>query len=151
MNKPASGTHLRSVKQDDATAQALLHWLQLEILPSDTPADTTTGYWWVLEDQCRPIGFAGLQASTKYLGVGYLCRAGVVKDWRGKGLQKRLIRVRVNKAKALGWQWLMTDTYNNPASANSLIACGFQTFTPSQPWGMDGAIYWRKRLTTTYK
>lgn len=141
--------NLRAVKQDDATAQALLHWLQLEILPNDTPADTTTGYWWVLEDNSRPIGFAGLHPSMKYVGVGYLCRAGVVKDCRGKGLQKRLIRVRVNKAKALGWQWLMTDTCNNPASANSLIACGFQTFTPSKPWGPDGAIYWRKRLTTS--
>lgn len=138
---------LRSIKPDNAADQALLLWLQLQILSSDTPADTSTGYWWVMELDGRPIAFAGLHPSSKYSGVGYLCRAGVVADHRGKGIQKQLVRVRERKAKALGWSHLMTDTCNNPASANSLIACGFQTFTPSIPWGGDEVIYWRKRLT----
>lgn len=125
---------------------ALLRWLQIECLPADKPAETERGFWWVAELDKRPVAFAGMYPSARYAEVGYLCRAGVVRDMRGMGLQKRLIRVRVNKARAIGWKWLVTDTLNNPASANSLIACGFQTFTPAAPWGGDCAIYWRKKL-----
>jgi hypothetical protein len=46
----------------------------------------------------------------------------------------------------LGWNWLISDTYKNPPSANSLISCGYRTFAPSRPWGFDGAIYWRKKI-----
>lgn len=137
---------VRAVRNDHEADQALLRWLQLQILPHDTPADTSRGHWWVAEHNGRPVAFAGVYASSKYAGVGYLCRAGVIKEYRGKGIQKRLIRIRERKARALGWGWLITDTTNNPPSANSLIACGFQTFTPSSPWGADGTIYWRKRL-----
>lgn len=136
---------LRQVRGTEAD-HALLRWLQLECLPSDTPADTSLGWWWIAEHERRAVGFAGLYQSARYMGVGYLCRAGVVRDMRGHGLQKRLIQARIRKARDLGWQWLMTDTLNNPPSANSLIACGFQTFTPSVPWAADGAIYWRKKL-----
>jgi hypothetical protein len=41
---------------------------------------------------------------------------------------------------------LITDTYLNPASSNSLISCGFRLFEPSNPWGARGTLYWRKKL-----
>jgi hypothetical protein len=62
------------------------------------------------------------------------------------GLQKRLIRVRERMARELGWAWLITDTFQNPPSANSLISCGFKNFAPTKPWGFAGANYWRKKL-----
>jgi GNAT superfamily N-acetyltransferase len=139
---------LRPVRNGVEADHAMLLWLQLQILPYDTPTDTKRGYWWVIELDGRPVAFAGMHPSARFSDVGYLCRSGVVKDCRGQGLQKRLIRVRERKARSLGWRWLITDTSNNPASANSLIACGFQTYLPSSPWGPDEAIYWRKHLTT---
>jgi GNAT superfamily N-acetyltransferase len=125
---------------------SLLLWLQLETLPRDTPHETCVGHWWVAFDGTNPIGFAGMVQSIRWSDAGYMCRAGVVRSHRGKGLQKRLIRVRERKARQLGWNWLVTDTRGNPPSGNSLISCGFRLFTPSNPWGHEDAIYWRKAL-----
>lgn len=125
---------------------ALLRWLQLSILPNDAPASIDEGYWWVASIEESPVGFASMRPSTRWSDAVYLCRAGVIPSMRGQGLQKRLIRVRINKARALGYRWLITDTFNNPASANSLIGCGFKMFTPSIPWAADGACYWKKEI-----
>lgn len=125
---------------------ALLHWLQLETLSGDTPITTNVGWWWILYQDDRPIGFCSLRNSAQWGDAVYLCRAGILPKYRGKGLQKRLIRVRERLAKRLKINWLISDTYNNPASANSLIACGFRMFTPSQPWGAEETCYWRKKL-----
>lgn len=126
-------------------ADVLLN-LQLTILPYDKPATTEVGWWWIVYDGEKPIGFAGLYPSAKWGDAGYLCRSGVLPSHRGRGLQKRLIRVRERKARALGMKWLISDTYENPPSSNSLIACGYRTYHPSEPWGADGVTYWRKRV-----
>jgi GNAT superfamily N-acetyltransferase len=137
---------IRQINAKTETNEALLRWLQLAILPLDTPADTSQGHWWLVTKDEAPVGFAGLHRSTNWNDAGYLCRAGLLQAARGMGLQKRLIQVRQSKAQALGYRWLITDTYMNPASANSLIACGFKMFTPSSPWGVVGTCYWRKEL-----
>ena len=76
----------------------------------------------------------------------YMCRAGVVKAHRGQGLQKRLIRQRVKLSKALGMNWVVTDTNYNTPSANNLIATGFTLFEPRDPWGFETALYWKYRI-----
>jgi len=137
---------IRKVDTSIERNRALLHWLQLEILPADTPEDTETGHWWVAYDNGNPIGFCGMRKSSRWSDTVYLCRAGVVYKAQGKGLQKRLIRVRERQAKRMKMNWLITDTFYNPASANSLIACGFKMFIPSKPWAYKDTCYWRKRL-----
>lgn len=136
---------VRADTDDDATA-ALLKYLQLACLPGDTPT-TLDGHWWIAYDGTRPVAFCGLRGVGDPVYAGYLCRAGVIPEYRGRGIQKRLIRVRERKAKALGWPEVISDTNLNPASANSLIACGFRTYTPEEPWGFETATYWRKPLT----
>jgi GNAT superfamily N-acetyltransferase len=127
--------------------QKELQVLQKKCLPSDTPSDTTTGWWWIVYDALNlPCAFAGLVPSVRWGDTGYLCRAGVLSGYRGQGIQKRLIRARIRQARALGWRWLITDTYLNPASSNSLINCGFKLFEPSKPWGATGALFWRLKL-----
>lgn len=120
--------------------------LQVVCLPSDAPYDISRGYWWIAYDEDTPCAFAGLVASSRWCDTGYLCRAGVLPTHRGNGIQKKLIRARVRKARKLGWNWLITDTYHNPASANSLIAEGFKMFEPTIPWGAKGTLYWRLNL-----
>jgi N-acetylglutamate synthase-like GNAT family acetyltransferase len=120
--------------------------LQNICLPTDEPADTNFGCWWIASEDGNDIGFAGLTRSISWTDCGYLCRAGVVPNARGKGVQKKLIRIRIRQAKTFGWKWLITDTTNNPASANSLIACGFKLFEPTKPWGFKNSLYWRKKL-----
>lgn len=137
---------VRSVNPTVQKTAALLHWLQLEILPNDEPATTTAGWWWIVSKDGQPVGFAGLYQSSSWSDAGYLCRSGVLTLARGQGLQKRLLKVRENKSRALGWKWLVTDTTSNPASANSLINRGFKMFEPSRPWGNPTACYWKKEI-----
>jgi GNAT superfamily N-acetyltransferase len=138
------------IKRVDIRCSAIqntLAVLQQKCLPGDTPSDTTTGWWWVVYDALNlPCAFAGLIPSVRWTDTGYLCRAGVLSSHRGQGVQKRLIRARIRQARALGWEWLITDTYQNPASANSLIATGFKMYEPSQPWGAKETLYWRLKL-----
>lgn len=127
--------------------QALLTWLQLECLPHDDPADTSTGHWWVAYENGNPAAFGGLVASQRDTHGGYLCRAGVLPQYRGFGLQRKLISVRVRKARSLGMRTLYTDTFCNPQSSNNLIAAGFRMYDPRIKYGLPHASYWRRDLT----
>ena len=128
-------------------AQLALAKLQKQCLPYDDPYNTTSGYWWLAYSEAGvPVAFGGLVPSMRWADCGYLCRAGVLSSHRGQGLQKKIIRTRIRQAKKLGWKWLITDTYDNPPSANSLINAGFKLFTPTKPWGVEGTLYWRLKL-----
>jgi predicted acetyltransferase len=120
--------------------------LQKKCLPFDKPYETDHGYWWIATKDGVDCGFAGLVYSSRWSDCGYLVRCGVVADHRGFGLQKKFIRVRIRQANALGLNWLITSTYDNPASANSLISCGFKMFDPTNPWMTKHTSYWRLKL-----
>lgn len=127
--------------------QQLLKLLQRTCLPSDTVVDPRNGHWWVVfVEGGPPVGFAGMVASTRWTDCMYLCRAGVMNAHTGNGLQARLIKARVAYAKRLQMNWVVTDTYNNPPSANSLINCGFKLFDPAVPWAGKGSLFWRYRI-----
>lgn len=123
-----------------------LMWLQLTCLPGDEPMNATNGYWWIARDVDKLTGFAGMIPSVRWIDTIYLCRAGVVPAYRGMGLQKKLIRARINKAKKLGYKWIVTDTTDNPASSNSLIAYGFKLFQPAKPWAFSNSLYFRLKI-----
>jgi len=139
-----------SVKKVDIRNPAmvnLLMFLQKQILPEDVPYKPDRGHWWVAyAEDGKPVGFAGLVRSTRWTDTGYLCRAGVLDEFTGHGLQRRLILARIRKAKELGWNWLITDTTDNPASSNSLINCGFKLYEPSSPWAFKNSLYWKRKI-----
>jgi GNAT superfamily N-acetyltransferase len=140
-------TQIKKVDTNNEDIIKTLVHLQKICLPGDNLFDLTMGYWWIMYDEnMLPIGFAGMVCSYRWYDCGYLCRAGIIEKYRGKGLQKKLIRVREKQAKKLGWNWLITDTTDNPASSNSLINCGFKLYTPNKPWGYKQTLYWRKRI-----
>ena len=125
----------------------LLTLLQKACLPADKIYPITKGYWYVAyTHDGEAAGFAGIVPSTRWSDTMYLCRAGVVLAHRGRGLQKKLIKTRIRAAKALGMNWVITDTHQNPASANSLISTGFKMFEPSEPWGFKAALYWKYKI-----
>lgn len=139
---------IRAVDTTDGDSLEVLEFLQRTILPGDVPADTSKGYWWTANDDAEGmcVGFAGLYRSQRFTDVGYLCRAGVMPEYAGQGIQRRLIKVRVKKARALGFTELNTDTIpDNPRSSNNLIKCGFTLFLPEIDWA-PGSLYWRKKL-----
>ena len=120
--------------------------LHKRCLPNDKFYEPNHGYWWISTENGVDCGFAGLVYSSVWSDCGYLIRCGVLPAYRGCGLQKKFIRIRIRQAKALGLNWLITTTYDNPASSNSLISCGFKLFNPSNPWMARGTLYWRLKL-----
>jgi GNAT superfamily N-acetyltransferase len=112
---------------------------------SDQLPRAKTGYWWVAFDGKTPVAFANLRPSIRSPDTGYLSMAGVLPKWRGKGLQRRMIKARVVFARELGWHTVITDTINdNAASMRSLISCGFKPFLPQVLWGDGHAVYWTR-------
>lgn len=138
---------VRQVNGNDHEVKALLLRMQRECLPGDVPLSPSIGYWWIAYTETGvPAAFCSMKASLRWEATGYLSRSGVLPKYQGQGLQKRMIRVREAKARRMGWKWLITDTSENPASANSLIFCGFKMYEPNRPYGLKTSIYWRKRL-----
>lgn len=108
-----------------------------------------TGWWWVAyDDKKQPAAFAGMVPSHQWDRWGYLTLSGVSPPYRGYGLQRRLLRTRMNKARALGWETVCTETiHDNYASQRNLIRTGFLPYAPSKPWGDKHAVYWKRNLT----
>lgn len=135
---------IRRVVADDAHD---LHTMMLACFPGEAVRDTTVDAWWIaLDEDDDAAGFCCLSPSRSRLSCGYLSYAGVMPAFRGRGLQKRLIRARITEARRRGWRALVTDTCDNPASSNSLIACGFRLFDPPNPWASATALYFQRRV-----
>jgi hypothetical protein len=141
---------IREVDPSDEEVLEELKGLHAATFGSTAPQpDYEKGYWWFAHHSSGPypIGFAGLEQSSKWANVGYLSRCGVVWNHIGHGLQQRFIRVRERKARALGWELLRSDCTNNIQSANNLIRAGYVLFEPKDPWGpAKDTLYWRKEL-----
>jgi GNAT superfamily N-acetyltransferase len=112
----------------------------------DTVLSPKNGWWWIAYCDGRLAGFAAMMQSSKIPEAVYLARAGTLEAFRGRGLQKKLIRERLKFAKDLGMTQAITDTTDNVASANALIATGFRLFDPDDPWGLPNTLYWRKSI-----
>ena len=120
--------------------------LHKKCFPADEMPEFNKGYWWIAYDGELPIGFCGLTHVPSWDSAGYLNRGGVIALYRGKGLQRRMINVRVQKARKVGWNWLISATRENVPSSNNLIACGFKLYTPTFKW-LDGhSLYWIRKL-----
>lgn len=141
-----SGYHIRMVDPDDCHDE--LHALQVACLPLDQPLRPAPEHdWWLLYDAAEiAVGFACLRPSLSWMDTGYLARAGVMAGHQGQGLQRRLIGVREQRARRYAWDWIVSDTSDNPASANNLARCGFKMYDPAFPWGGKITLYWRKRI-----
>ncbi len=119
----------------DALVRAAIESLDDEVFPGGlTRHRGYFGAWWIARAGREVAAYAAVYAAGKTPNAGYLARCGVLPRFRGHGLQKRLIRLRIRHARAQGWDALVTDTFNdNYASANSLIACGFRLYKPEFP------------------
>ena len=106
------------------------------------------GDWWIAYAAGKPVAFCGLWPSVSTPGAGYLCRAGVLPEARGLGLQRRMVRIREREARAKGWTTLFSDVDpENPPSMNNLFACGYRAFRPAAPWCGAEWVYVRKVIT----
>jgi GNAT superfamily N-acetyltransferase len=140
------------IKMVDASLSRVAETIQrmhAECFPKLDKYTELHGDWWIAYDP-MPVAFAGLQASVRTEGAGYLCRAGVLPHGRGKGYQRKLIKTREREALSKGWVQLFSDTDPvNAHSMNNLINCGFRAFRPTVMWSSKGAdwVYWRKVIS----
>jgi GNAT superfamily N-acetyltransferase len=138
---------IRLVDGCDDEIASDIHSLHEVTFGSSAPqVETDTGYWWLAYHGDEPVAFAGLTKAFSTAETGYLKRSGVLREHRGNRLQVRLLQAREAKARKLGWTWIITDTTNNVASANSLIRAGYTMFTPKHPWAFPNSLYWEKNL-----
>jgi len=82
--------------------------------------------WFVFFDSndewCAYGGYRTIDQRSVYFGPTH-----VLENFRGKGLQRRLIRARLKQAKEDGYEQAISSIYTyNFISGNNLIACGFR-------------------------
>lgn len=129
-------------------AADILDHLQVQIMPEDFKCEyKINDRWWIVFDDELPIAYACVRPLALLPSYWYLARAGVLLEFRGRGLQKKLIRLRCNAARRAGATHVVTDTHRtNHPSSNSLIACGFKLYTPQDKWSFETGLYWMKEL-----
>ena len=122
--------------------------LNERIFPGEPYKRHNYGYYWLVFNNDRPVGFAGMHicSNTKEYDTVFLSRSGVIKAHRGKGLGNRLLRVRINLCKKLEVKTIITYTIDNIPSANNLISMGFRIYDPDYRYGGLEAIHWRMDL-----
>lgn len=103
--------------------------------------------WWVATIEGEVAAYAGLGVYRDEGGYVFLSRVGVLPAYRGRGLQRLLIRIREREARRLGIRVALTYTARwNVASANNLIKCGYVLYRPHYKWGCEEALYFWKDL-----
>lgn len=138
---------IKEADNDDVETLKALHTLTFGLTAPEDCFDY--GKWWVVTYKREPIAFAGITPSTLGDGIGYLKRSGVLPDHRGRGLQRRLLRVREQYAASQGWHRAVTDTTENVPSANNMIRAGYILFDPKPRWAFEHSLYWTKTIKGT--
>ena len=133
----------------DEDALEAIHYFNRQtcLFPALDEDTLARGWWWLAYRGDEAVGFAGLTQTYNDPKIGYFKRAGIDPKHRGHGLQSRLIRVRIAKARKLGLTSVITDTTDTVYSANNLYKAGFKMFNPTKPWmKYKTSLYWIKPL-----
>lgn len=101
--------------------------------------------FWSVRDGEKPIGFCSLKPLTEESTV-YFSYSVIDKKYRGKGIQKKLIRSRLSWASRHGYSYAITETLkNNWPSITNLLRCGFHRYIPYSEWSYD-ALYFQTKI-----
>jgi GNAT superfamily N-acetyltransferase len=139
------GVKITAAVFDDGDVEELED-LHRRTFPSDAFPDWFLGNWWFARVHGEAVGFVGTEAHDRQRGPCYLARVGVYWRFAGAGIAKVLVRKALSSARRRDVAEVWTDTRKNPASANTLIACGFRQFAPPDPWAFQDSDYWRVKL-----
>lgn len=102
-------------------------------------------YWLAWCDN-KPVGYC-IASVIPSEDACFLARAGVCKEYRGHGLQKKLIKVREVYCKKIGIKKMITYTLvENIASNRNLQKCGYWLYLPQNYWAGKETLYWYKDL-----
>jgi RimJ/RimL family protein N-acetyltransferase len=100
--------------------------------------------WWVaVNNKNEIIAYCG---SVYAKGICIFIRAWVEPKLRGKGMQKRMIRLRLKRAREVSRIAITYTTPDNYNSANNLISCGFKLYGPEYAYGGRQMLYFMHNL-----
>lgn len=92
------------------------------------------------------VAFAGFVPFVPFPDVAYFKRSAVLPEYRGYGLQRKLMAVRETAARARGYTRLVSSCdISNVHSANNFIREGWLLTNPERPWEPT-SLYWVKDL-----
>lgn len=131
---------------DDDVVDTLSDLHQLTFFDAAAMPQFDLGAWWLAYHGNDAIAFAGVVPSTHARNSGYFARVGVVQRHWGRGLQLRLMRAVEARGRRIGWDSILSDTTNNPVSANNFIRAGYRLYEPELPWAWSHTLYWRRSL-----
>lgn len=123
----------------------LVKQLHEQIFPADDWYDSPRSVMWVMWKGTEAIAFAMLsETNDDYV---FYSRAGVKKDYRGHGIQLRLIRVREKYARSKGYKKAITYTkIDNITSNRNLQKAGYWLYIPVNEYADKDCLYWIKEL-----
>lgn len=91
--------------------------------------------WLVWDDRNKVVGFCSIRPLKTERGYAYLSKSALLYEARGKGLHKRMIRVRVMWARKNGYKAIITYVERfNIASFKNLLKLGFEPYKPIDDW-----------------
>jgi len=133
---------------------ALIRSLEDRIFGSDASyfeGPERGNFYWLVKRGAVPVGYCSVRPSVfDPTHTVFLSRSGVLHAARGKGLQRRMIRVRVAWARARRYKFAVTYcSTSNIWSARNLFTEGFQPWWPPDevgPWAGEDVMYFRKML-----
>ena len=131
---------------DDDVAETLTDLHRLTFFDGASVPQFEFGAWWLAYHNDDAVAFAGVIPSTHVRNGGYFSRVGVLRRHWGRGLQLRLTRAIEAKGRRIGWHSIVSDTTDNPVSANNFIKAGYQLYEPDAPWAWSNTLYWKKWL-----
>jgi len=131
---------------DEDVADTLADLHQLTFFDAAAMPQFDLGAWWLAYHGDNAVAFAGVVPSTHVRNGGYFSRVGVLRRHWGHGLQIRLMRTIEASGRRVGWDSVVSDTTDNPVSANNFIQSGYRLFEPEVPWAWSHTLYWRKWL-----
>ena len=143
----------RSASRED---EALIARLDALCFPIDVPAVFAGARWQIGWDRAAPACYCAWKP-VEHDGVaaGFHYRGGVLPEWRGRGLQRPMLRLREVEMRAQGLTMAVTYTdADGAASMRNLIAEGYRPYAPTPTTtrsglgrlGRVGFVHWEKRL-----
>jgi ribosomal protein S18 acetylase RimI-like enzyme len=124
--------------------------------PLDRPAVVSGAHWSFGWDGDKPAAYCAWK-TVEHDGapVGFHYRGGVLADYRGHGLQRRMLRLREDEMRQHGLAKAVTYTdADGAASMRNLIAEGYRPYVPTPGTtlsglgrlGRVGFVHWEKRI-----
>jgi ribosomal protein S18 acetylase RimI-like enzyme len=139
-----------------AEHEALIAAIDRACFSLDTPAVFAGAHWLIGWDGDKPAAYCAWKTvEHDGIPVGFHYRGGVLADYRGQGLQRRMLSLREGEMRQHGLAKAVTYTdADGAASMRNLIAEGYRPYVPTPTTtlsglgrlGRVGFVHWEKKL-----